>query len=464
MDSRPLVVVGAGVAGTAAAIEAARAGVHVTLIDENPISASMMALDVPLFFGRRISDTIRDKALALDRVAAANDALAEAERAGVDVQIGTSVWGAFRNTETSRLLSGPQLGLADGERSWLIKYDLLIVAAGARDLGIGFAGWDMAGAMGANGAHSLMTRYGALNSRRILVMGSGNLGLHTASMALDAGIEVAAVVDVSPSIRGDEALASELQARDVPLHTSHTVRQAVGEDGDINSVVLVEIDHDSQPLAGSEKTIAADTVCLAVGLAPNVELPSLLGCDIAFRSELGGHVPIHDDWMRTSVDNVFVAGDAAGFHDAMVLDPGIARDQGRLAGIAAAESLGAIDNADALARRSELQASTATAAPSEAHTHWRKWLRSLVNAGGPTYTPAGASRSPAPTSSACSLHATCYGARSRWDAAASRPCWRTGRSTRTTSSASRGPARATARAASAASRCPCCLPRRPAPR
>ena len=383
MESTPLVVVGAGVAGTAAAIEAAKAGVHVALIDENPIPAYMMALDVPLFFGRRTSDTIRDKALMLDRVVAANDTLAEAEQAGVEVQLGTSVWGAFTNTETSRLLDGPQLGLADAERSWLVKYDRLIVAAGARDLGIGFAGWDMAGVMGANGAHSLMTRYEASTSRRMVVMGSGNLGLNTARMALDAGIEIAAVVDVSPSIRGDEALAAALQARGVPFYASHTVKQADGEDGDIDSVVLVEIDQDNRPVAGSEKTFAADTVCLAIGLAPNVELPSLLGCDLAFRSELGGHAPVHDDWMRTSVDSVFVAGDAAGFHDAMVLDPGIARDQGRLAGIAAAESLGAIDSADALARRSELQAAAVTATPSEVHTHWRKWLQSLVSAGGP---------------------------------------------------------------------------------
>ena len=237
--------------------------------------------------------------------------------------------------------------------------------------------------MGANGAHSLMARYGALASRRMVVLGSGNLGLHTARMALDAGIEIAAVVDVSPSPRGDDALAAEMHARSAPLYTSHTVKQAVGKNGDIDSVVLVEVDDDNRPVGGTERTIAADTVCLAVGLAPNVELPSLLGCDIAFRSELGGHVPVLDDWMRTSVDNVFVAGDAAGFHDTMVLDPGIAKDQGRLAGIAAAESLGAIDAEHAHARRSELQAGTPTATPSEAHTYWRKWLQSLVNAGGP---------------------------------------------------------------------------------
>ena len=382
MESRPLVVVGAGVAGTAAAIEAAKAGVRVTLIDENPIGASMMGLEVPLFFGGRAAEGLGDRAAMLENVAAANPALAEAQEAGVEVLLGTCVWGAFRNSETSRELDGPQIGVADGERSWMIKFDRLIVAAGARDLGMAFAGWEKAGAVGANGAHSLMGRYGALSSQRMVVLGSGSLGLQTARMALDAGVEVAAVVDVSPSVRGDEALAAELRSKGVRFHTSHTVREASGSGGGIESVELVEIDEEDEPIAGSEKVIAADTVCLAIGLVPNIELLSLLGCDLTFRSELGGHVPVCDEWMRASVDGVFAAGDAAGFHEGMVPDPEIARGQGRLAGIAAAESLGAIDSAEVLARRPGIHA-RASPRPAEVHTGWARWQRSLVNAGGP---------------------------------------------------------------------------------
>ena len=382
MESRPLVVVGAGVSGTTAAIEAAKAGVQVTLIDENPIPESMAALNVPQFFGQRFNAALHDRALMLQRVGAANEALAEAEDAGVDVQLGTCVWGAFRNSDTSRVLDGPQLGLADRDRSWMIKYDRLIVAAGARDLGIGFAGWNLAGVMGANGAHSLMHHYKALTSRRMVVLGTGNLGLNTARMALDRGIEVAAVVDVSESVRGDKALSTALQDDGVKLYTSHTVKEAVGSDGEIESVRLVEIDDNSEPVAGTEKEISADTVCLAVGLVPNVELLSLLGCSLRLESDLGGYVPIHDRWMRTSVDSVFVAGDVAGCHDGMVLDTEIARNQGRLAGVAAAESLRAIETAEAIARRSGLKATAIDSKPTDAYANWTRWLRALVNAGG----------------------------------------------------------------------------------
>lgn len=382
MESKPLVVVGAGAAGAAAAIEAARAGVRVTLVDENPIGASMMALDVPQFFGSRNRVPLPARDGMLKRVAAANHALAEAEEAGVEVQLGTCVWGAFRNSDTSRVLDGPQLGLADDERSWMVKYDRLIVAAGARDLAMAFPGSEMAGVMGANGAHALMSHYRALTSRRMVILGSGDLGLNTAQVALNRGVEVAAVVDVSSSARGDQALMSRLRGAGVEFHMSHTVKEAVGGSGEIESVVLIEIDDDCAPVAGTEKVVAADTLCLAIGLVPNVELLGLLGCDLTFASERGGWSPVHDDRMRTSVDSVFVAGDVAGFHDGMILDTGIARNQGRLAGLAAAESLGAIDKDEALARSNELQPAALDISPAEAHSGWQRWHRSLVNAGG----------------------------------------------------------------------------------
>ncbi len=387
MESRPLVVVGAGIAGTAAAIEAARAGVQVTLVDENPVGFSTMGMDVPLFYGQRVDGALSNRAVMLERVIAANKDMAAAAAAGVDVRIGTCVWGAFRNSDSSRALDGPQLGLADDRQSWAIKYDRLIVAAGARDLGMPFNGWDLAGTMGANGAYSLMSVYEGLTSRRMVILGAGDLGLNTARMALMSGVKVAAVVDVAPSAGGDKALVTELRRLGVKFYTSHTVLEATGSDGQIESVLLIEVNRDCEPLALSEKEVAADTVCLAIGLVPNIELLSLLGCELTFKSELGGYVPDHDEWMRTSVDNVFVAGDAAGFHDGMIRQPEIARDQGRLAGIAAAESLGAIGNAEARARADDIHAEASSddilaGRPTEVHTGWKGWLRSLVDASG----------------------------------------------------------------------------------
>src|SRR5262245_38904187 len=86
-----VVVVGAGVAGAAAAIEAARAGAEVLLVDEHPVDNDMMAMDVPLYFGQRMQPTVRNRAVMMERVVESNPALAEALDAGVDVQLGTYV-------------------------------------------------------------------------------------------------------------------------------------------------------------------------------------------------------------------------------------------------------------------------------------------------------------------------------------------------------------------------------------
>jgi thioredoxin reductase len=372
-----VVVVGAGAAGVAAAIEAARAGVEVLLIDENPIDNDMMAMDVPLYFGQRMQPSVRNRALMMERVVETNPALAEAHEAGVDVQLGTYVWGAFVNGPTVRELPGPMLGLADDRRSWLVGYDRLIVAAGARDVAMGFPGWERAGAMGANGAISLLTRYRALGSQRMVIVGSGDLGLRTASLALESSVTVAGIVEVANAVRGDEAIARSLVSRGVPLYTAHTIREARGRVGEIDSLVLVQVDENLKPVASSEREIACDTVCLALGLAPNVELLHLVGARLAFDSALGGWIPELNDQMQTSVPTVFAAGDCAGVHDAMLADPEIARTEGRLAGLAVAESLGATTTPMIpLPHRGRGQGEGAV------HSYWQQWLQSLLHAGG----------------------------------------------------------------------------------
>jgi thioredoxin reductase len=375
----PLAVVGAGAAGVAAAIEAARAGIEVALIDEHPVDNDMMAMDVPLCFGQRMDGSVRNRALMLERVVETNPDLAAAHEAGVDVQLGTYVWGAFVNGPAVQELPVPMLGLADDRRSWLLGYDRLIVAAGARDVLLGFPGWERAGTLGAAGAAALLTRYRALAARRILVLGSGALGLHTASLALERGIEVAGIVEVDARVRGDAATAKTLAGRGVPFFVSHTIQAARGRTGEIESVVLVAVNRDGTPVAGSEREIACDAVCWAVGLVPSVELLHLVGARLRFVSGLGGWVPDVDAHMRTSAPAVFAAGDCAGFREDMLGAPDVARAQGRLAGVAAAESLGAPPRGAADARRG---VSAAPAATAEIQSYWRMWFDSLIAAGG----------------------------------------------------------------------------------
>jgi len=369
----PLVVVGAGPAGVAAATAAARAGAQVLLLDEHPLDPELMAMDVPLFFGQRLSPAVRDRGVMLERIVKTNPALEDAVDAGVEVELGVSVWGAFQPGPTMRELAAC-IGVADQTRSWLIGYDRLIVAAGARDLNLGFQGWEKAGTMGAAAAFTLLTRYQACAARRMVVLGSGPLGLTVASLARARGIDVPAIVEVTPAIRGDAALHATLERQGVRFYPGHVVAAALGSRDELEGVRLVAVDAAFRAVPGRELDIACDTVCLALGLVPQVELLQVLGCRLRFRSEWGGFVPEVDADGRTSLPQVFAAGDVTGVDERAVLASERAVAAGQRAGLAAAAALGVLapDRAHALLRETAVPANTPEA---RVHDYWRQWLR-----------------------------------------------------------------------------------------
>jgi thioredoxin reductase len=126
----------------------------------------------------------------------------------------------------------------------------------------------------------------------------------------------------------------------VPILTSHTVAEARGADG-VEEVVVVALNDNWQPVAGTEKVFHVDLICIAVGLSPEAYLCRMAGCQFGYLGELGGHVPIHSERMETSIPGLYVAGDIAGAEEAST-----AMEEGRLAGLAAAEALGYISGSE----------------------------------------------------------------------------------------------------------------------
>jgi len=375
-----LVVVGAGPAGVAAATAAARAGLSVRLLDEHPLDPELMAMDIPLHFGQRMAPRVRDRGAMLERVVHANPALEAAAEAGVELELGVSVWGAFRPSATARALPGPVLGVADQRRSWLCGYDRLVIAAGARDVAVGFRGWEKAGTMGAAGALTLLERYRALAARRLVVLGSGPLGLAVAAAALAQGIEVLAVVDVAPDVRGDPGARGALERAGVAFHVRHAV-EACGARDELEAVRLLPLDGELRPVPGGGRELPCDTLCLALGLVPSVELLQILGCRLVFRPERGGFVPELDAAGRTSLPDVFAAGDCAGVDERAIADPSGAVAAGRRAGLAAAASLG-VPGAAARAADEPPAPARAGAPPPAVHAYWRQWLQASLAASG----------------------------------------------------------------------------------
>ena len=302
-----LLVVGAGPAGLAAAVEGAREGRRTVLVDENPLPPGLMGMDVPLLFGGRMDASAGDAGRVLEHLVAFTPALAEAFDLGVEVLLGTCAWGLYVPGGAMRSLPGPVVGLADETRSWLCGFDRLVVAAGARDLVLSFAGSELPGVVGANALHSLLTRYAAFAGRRLVVLGSGRLALSTALLALEQGLEVAAVVEVRNAVQGPAALRGRLEDAGVEIVTGYAIRAARGGVDGVTTAVLVPTG------GGAEREIACDTVCLAFGLVPNVELLDAAGAALEMRPERGGWVPVLGEGASTLLPGVLAVGDCAGF-------------------------------------------------------------------------------------------------------------------------------------------------------
>lgn len=292
-----IVVIGAGPSGLAAATAAAKAGKSVLLVDEHPVPGAAMGNDVPLFFGGRMTTATLNAQRMIETIFVSEPALEDAMLAGVEVQLGTAAWGVYRAGPALASLPEQVVGLADGSRAWLVGFDELVVATGARDLAIGFPGWNQPGVMGAAALTMLLVRYEAFAGKRVLFVGSHDLALETALLAHEKGVDVAGIVEVRSEPQGRAELIEAVQAAHIPIHTGDVIARAEGG-----------IDGVERAILRSGLEVACDTVCLAVGLVPSIELLDAMGGQRALDPLRGGYIPADEPSIR------FI-GDCAGLPD-----------------------------------------------------------------------------------------------------------------------------------------------------
>lgn len=300
-----LLVVGAGPAGCAAAIEGARLGLKVTLVDENPLDPASMGLEIPFHFGGRMTGAVRNRNSMIETIVANDPALGEAFEAGVDVRLGVSVWTLVAPRPGVSWVGRRAAGLTDGAATWFCDFDAAILATGRRDVGVAFPSWNLPGVVGATAAYHLLRRYDALEGRTFVILGSGAEATSLAEALRSTGHTVAAIVEAARDAI-DSAGCCRLAASGVKILAGSMIRRALGRDG-VEGASIVRLD-DLQ----SETTVACDTIVLATGAAPAIELFDIAGAAIVFRSECGGHVPLVDADGRTTEPMLFGAGDCIG--------------------------------------------------------------------------------------------------------------------------------------------------------
>jgi NADPH-dependent 2,4-dienoyl-CoA reductase/sulfur reductase-like enzyme len=351
--ARSMIVVGAGPAGMAAAIEGVAHGCAVTLIDEAPRPGGQIFRQPhPALRTPDVADPAerRRKADLLARF--------EAIRSRIGYRSGASAYA---------MLDAGALHVAHGEATAILNADAIVIAAGVREIAPPFPGWTTPGVMYAGAAQSLLKAHGVLPGKRVLVAGAGPLPLVVAAQILRAGGQVAALAPLHPPAAALRHLRALWQGRTivreglryvatilragVPRLPGFVPIRAIGRDR-LEAVAMGRIGPHGA-VSGSEREVACDALAMNYGFAANSELPAMAGAAMRHDPLTGGWLPVVDALGRTSIPGLFVAGDVAGLRGALV-----AEAEGRIVGAAAARDCATVaelpaDLAEALAARSK---------------------------------------------------------------------------------------------------------------
>lgn len=318
-----IVVIGGGPAGLAAATTAASCMAKILIVDDGFQLGGQLIKQTHKFFGST------KQFAGIRGIEIAQNFYREIKKySNIDILIQSTVTGYYPDGVLT-IVKG-----LNGNEMIKVKPKRVIVATGASENMIPFVNNDLPGVYGAGAVQTLMNVYGVVPGQAVLMVGAGNIGLIVSYQLIQAGIQVKAVVEAMPNIGGYWVHASKIRRMGVPIYTSCTLKEVRGTN-EVESAVICGIDQNFNFVAGQEQEIKVDTVCLAVGLSPLTELLWQSGCKMIYLSELCGYVSFRDENMRTSRDDIYIAGDVAGIEEASS-----AMIEGQIAGLHASESLG----------------------------------------------------------------------------------------------------------------------------
>ena len=225
----------------------------------------------------------------------------------------------------------------------VLEADAIVLAMGCRERtrgAIGIPGTRPAGVFTAGTAQRYLNIEGYMVGKRVLILGSGDIGLIMARRMTLEGAKVLACVEVMPYSGGlTRNIVQCLNDFDIPLYLSHTITDIQGRDR-VERVIVSEVGPDRRPIPGTEMTFDVDTVLLSVGLIPENELSR--GADVTMDPRTNG--PVVYENMETSIPGVFACGNVLHVHDLVDFVTAEAARAGRAAaeyckGVRASEGL-----------------------------------------------------------------------------------------------------------------------------
>lgn len=301
MIKHKIVIIGGGPAGLAAAIAAYDAGVKDILVieRENRLGGILLQCIHNGFGLHRFKESLTGPEYA-------DKYVREALKRNIPFLVGATVNDLSRDKIITVI--SPETGILK------IKAEAVILAMGCRERSRGalnIPGSRPSGIFSAGTAQKFINVKGYAVGKRVVILGSGDIGLIMARRLTLEGAKVLAVCEIMPFSSGLKRNIEQcLNDFGIPLYLSHTITRIEGEDR-VTGVVVSKVDEKKRPVSGTEMHFDCDTVLFSVGLIPENELSKKAGVTLSAKTK--GAVVDQD--RQTSADGIFACGNVLHVHD-----------------------------------------------------------------------------------------------------------------------------------------------------
>jgi len=296
-----VLVIGAGPAGLAAAIAAKKAGVDsLIVLEREDHPGGILRQCIHNGFGlHRFKEELTGPEYAQRDIDTANEL-------GIDIRTGVTVLSVGNDKRVTAVSRENGLQVFEAKS--------VVLAMGCRERprgALAIPGTRCAGIYSAGTAQKFVNLEGYMPGRKVVILGSGDIGLIMARRMTLQGAKVLACVELMPYSSGlNRNIVQCLQDYNIPLYLSHTVIDIHGKER-LSGVTVAKVDENRKPIPGTEIEFECDTLLLSVGLIPENELSS--GAGVELSPVTSGAVV--SDTLETSVPGIFACGNVLHVHD-----------------------------------------------------------------------------------------------------------------------------------------------------
>ena len=307
-----IAIIGGGLAGLSAAIEASKFGYSVLLVDDQPQLGGRLR--------HRSSLCNNCDELSNLRGFEAATKLSHEISSATNIEV-------LSNATCFGLYEENLLGIAQTHRLYRVRAKKIVISTGCFERPYAFTNNDLPGIFLGEALQRLITLYGIKPGQKAVVVTNNTYGYEVLSDLIGAGVHVVALLSRGKTAKVDQSLRMKLEENGTQIFEEYILLEALGSK-QVTGASIVRQDDRGEVIPNSTRTLQCDIIALSVGFEPANSLLYQGGCEISFDKKLGESI------ISATSDNIFAAGDDTGLHELQ-----ITRLQGKLAGLQAAIEL-----------------------------------------------------------------------------------------------------------------------------